>query len=388
MKLQKIFLLYLLAITSCKDEDNLSFHSGGTDLELAKVDSVYFFLDSVSSGRNVNSRLYEEDGKFLYTFLNKKNNSLYYYNFDSPNVLKKLTFEVEGENGVGVISSYHIENEDSIFLYNYGKGETLLVDSNSKILRKYLVSPGLNAVKSQVDSRRPLFKVGDRLFFNSWGSEKEYYKNTYFPETLFMSLNLRDSTMRYIISYPDSYKEGVWGVQFFQVYHDFNYVENKLILSFPIENDLFVYDLNSMTFNRSLLNIDERLNVEPLSTTSAKFVPDIMEEVRHQMGQSYYSLIKYDSISDIYIRVRNEKFDERFINKFSGTGSIIGSYTLIVLDKEFKTKGLVNIPSNSYYLGSMFFKEGKLHLEKVQNYDEDLLVFDVFDLSRLWKKGG
>jgi hypothetical protein len=53
------------------------------------------------------------------------------------------------------------------------------------------------------------------------------------------------------------------------------------------------------------------------------------------------------------------------------------------MDKDFNVFDSVDLPNNQYYLTSMFFKDGKLYLEKIQNYDEDLLVFDVFDLVGL-----
>jgi hypothetical protein len=386
MKYKNILILFLLVSASCKEDNKLISPLMDRDLILTKQDSVYFHLDSISTGRNANSSLYRDNGKLFYTFLNKKNNSLYFYNIESPNITKVIPFELEGENGVGNISSFHISNMDSIFLYNYGRGQTFLADSNSKILRKYFVNPEINAVKPQVDNRRPLVKMGNQLIFNSWGSEKEYYKNSYFPETLFMSLDLKESTKKYIISYPDSYKEAVWGVQFFQAYHEFNEKDNKLIISFPIENDLFVYDFEGLTLNAISTNTKRKLKIEPLSSTADKFVPDITEEVKHQMGQSYYTVIKYDSVNDIYVRVINESFDEKFINEFSGIGSVYGAYSLVFLDNKFQTIGMVSLPSNSYYLGSMFFEGGMMYLEKIQNYDEDLLVFDVFNFSWMREK--
>ncbi|GMQ26134.1 hypothetical protein Aoki45_28160 [Algoriphagus sp. oki45] len=99
------------------------------------------------------------------------------------------------------------------------------------------------------------------------------------------------------------------------------------------------------------------------------------------MRQDYYSFIKFDPTNNIYIRVLNKKFKDDFIESFSGLNSVFGEYSLVFLDKDFNFFDIVDLPNNQYYLTSMFFKDGKIYLEKIQNYDEDLLVFDLDGLQ-------
>jgi hypothetical protein len=379
MRIYHLIWLFIIGF-SCKERTE-NFH--GSSLTLNKIDSIYFELDSFSTSRNLSSQLISTDTSTLFSFLNSKNNSIYFYNLNSGKMENKLAFDVQGKSGVGRISSYLFNSMDSIFLYSYGRARLYLVNSKNEILNSYFVDGDQMSVRPEVNSTRPLFTINDELIFNSWGSQKEYYNNNSFAENAFMFLNISNSEKKYRISYPDAYKGAIWGVQLFQIYHDFNYKDRLLVLSFSADNDLTAYDVRSGKYKRIKVNGIQDLSVQPLSYSSEKISPDISEEVKHQMGQTYYSFIKFDSINNIYVRVINHKFDDRFIEKFSGLESVFGGYSLLVLDREFNFLDQIQLPEGNYYLGSMFFWKGKLYLEKIQNYDEDILVFDVFVFNGL-----
>ncbi|PZV83571.1 uncharacterized protein DUF4221 [Algoriphagus aquaeductus] len=295
----------------------------------------------------------------------------------------KIAFEVNGKDAIGKLSNYYWLNKDSIFLYSYGSAKFSIVDSEGFVKKGYFIDNGKNAVRPEIDSSRPLFRFGSKIGFNCWGSEKEYYNNSSFDENAFMFFDLKNEEKQYRISYPDVYKGAIWGVQFFQFYHEFNAIDDLLVLSFPIDNDLTIYDLRNNQIRRVSTEVGRKINVEPLSYKTGKIAPDIIDEVKHQMRQDYYSFIKFDPTNNIYVRVLNKKFNNDFIDSFSGLNSVFGEYSLVFLDKDFKIFDSIDLPNNQYFLTSLFFIDGKLYLEKIQNYDEDLLVFDVFDLYGL-----
>lgn len=371
---------------SCRSEvsqDSIIFQQ---KIELNKIDSVFFDLDTMSTSRNNSSQVISFNGESYFSFLNKKNNSIYFYSLNSGKLVKKFTFPLNGIDGVGKISHYFLSSFDSVFLYSYGAAKLSLVDSTGEVISNYNIEGDYQAVRPEVNSSRPIFKVKSLLGFNSWGSEKEYYNNDKFPEKSFMFLDVHQGEKKYFISYPDVYKGAIWGVQFYQFYHDVNYKDNKLILSFPIENDLTIFDLESYKTYKVNSNLKKNLQVKPLSYRKGKIVPELTEEVKHQMRQDYYSLIKYDSVNSIYARVVNKRFDENYISSFSGLYSIFGDYSIIFLNSEFQFIGQIDDLKNRYYITSMFFLNGKLYLEQLQNYNEDILVFDIFDINFLSEK--
>lgn len=383
MKSIYLFILGCGLLVSCKNEKVESSYFQGNRVSLIKNDSIYFQLDSLSTSRNSSTQIVELDNDYYFSFLNKKNNSIYLYDLSSLDFINKITFEANGKEAIGKLSNYYWLSKDSIFLYSYGSAKFTIVDSVGIVKRGYHIDNGGSAVRPELDSSRPLFQFGNKVGFNCWGSEKEYYNNSEFDENAFMFFDLENEEKQYRISYPDAYKGAIWGVQFFQFYHDFNKIDNLLVLSFPIDNDLTIYDLKNNQVRRVSSNGGGRVNVEPLSYKTGKIAPDIIDEVKHQMRQDYYSFIKFDPTNNIYIRILNKKFNDDFIESFSGLNSVFGEYSLVFLDKDFNIFDIVDLPNNQYYLTSMFFKDGELYLEKIQNYDEDLLVFDVFDLDGL-----
>ena len=371
---------------SCRSEvsqDSIIFQQ---KIELNKIDSVFFDLDTLSTSRNNSSQVISFNGESYFSFLNKKNNSIYFYSLNSGKLVKKFTFPLNGIDGVGKISHYFLGSFDSVFLYSYGAAKLSLVDSTGEVISNYNIEGDYQAVRPEVNSSRPIFKVKSLLGFNSWGSEKEYYNNDKFPEKYFMFLDVHQGEKKYFISYPDVYKGAIWGVQFYQFYHDVNYKDNKLVLSFPIDNDLTIFDLETYKTYKVNSNLKKNLQVKPLSYRKGKIVPELTEEVKHQMRQDYYSLIKYDSVNSIYARVVNKRFDENYISSFSGLNSIFGDYSIIFLNSEFQFIGQIDDLKNRYYITSMFFLNGKLYLEQLQNYNEDILVFDIFDINFLSEK--
>lgn len=349
----------------------------GNLYKLEMLDSVIFELDSLSAGRNSESRVYIFDNVKYFSFLNKKNNSIYFYKFNKPEVDKVVSFPQEGENGVGKISSFYIESLDSVFLYSYGTAGLYLLDSNNVILNKYFVDDEGIGVRPEVNGRRPMFKVKDEIILNSWGSQKEYYNNQEFPEVSYTFLNIKDSTKVYKVSYPDSYKNAIWGMQFFPIFHDYNPIDSLMVVSYPIDNDIYIFDFKTYKYKKALVYGGDKLSVQPLSYNPGKFVPDIIEEIKHQMSQRYYSSIKYDKQKQLYYRIIEEPFDQEYIDNFSGNLSFSGSYSIVVLSSDFKFKDMFSLPKNKYFIGSMFVDDGKLYIEKIQE-DENFIVFDVF----------
>jgi hypothetical protein len=375
-----IFIALLIIFGSCQMNKKERVPFEGEIKKLERVDSVIFELDSLSAVRNSETRVYEFEGEKYFTFLNKKNNSMYFYQFENGRINRKMTFEREGINGVGNISSYFIDSLDSIYLYSYGAARLYLVDSNEVVLNKYFVNDEGVGVRPEVNGRRPLFKVGDNIVLNSWGSQKEYYNNKDFPEVSFTFLNINDSSKNYKISYPDTYKNAIWGMQFYQIYHDYNPKDSLMVISFPIDNDLYIYDFKSHKYEKVSVSNGLNLSVEPLSYNSGKFVPHIIEEAKHQMSQRYYSSIKFDEKNNLYYRLIEEPYDQKYIDEFSGNFTNYGANSIQILDNQFKVVDVILLPENTYFMGSMFIKNGKIYVEKIQN-NEDLLVFDVLEVK-------
>lgn len=376
-----IFIVLLSFTISCIHKEKGIDYFNGDKLSLIKVDSIHFKLDSMSNSRNPHSFFHKWNGKEVFSFLNQNNNSIYIYDIQTAELIENLKFSIEGPDGVGKLSSYYISNEDSLYLYSYGQALLSIANSNRKIFKRINIESDLMSVRPEVNSSRPLGIISKNLIFNSWGSEREYYNNDTFPENSFLFLNLDSYLKSYQIAYPDTYKGSIWGVQFFQIYHDFNFNDSLLILSYPIDNSLYVYDFKTGNLEKKLKNNYLNLNVNPLSDRLGKFTVDILEEVNHLMMQEYYSFIKYDSYNNMYYRVINHPVPKVTIESGDELKKSFGPFSVLIFDSEFNFKDIIKFPPYEYYIQSIFFHDGKIYIEKIQTYNEDLLVFDVFKLK-------
>jgi len=378
-----LFIVLLFSTIACVKKENGSDYFVGNKHSLVKIDSIYFKLDSMSNSRNSNSFFSKWNGKEVFSFLNQNNNSIYIYDIESAELIENLKFSIEGPDGVGKLTSYYLSNEDSLFLYSYGQALLSIVNSNKTVLKRINMESDLMSVRPEVNSSRPLGIISNNLIFNSWGSEREYYNNDTFPENSFLFLKLDNYLKSYQIAYPDTYMGSIWGVQFFQIYHDFNINDSLLVLSYPIDNSIYVYDFKTGNLEKKLKNNYLNLKVNPLSDRVGKFTVDILEEVNHLMKQEYYSLIKYDPYNNLYFRVINHPVPQAVIESGDELKKAFGPFSILILDNEFNYKDIIKFPPYEYYMQSVFFNDGKIYIKKIQTDNEDVLVFDIFELNQL-----
>lgn len=98
----KISFPLLIALTFCNsNQTNTNLVSNTGSYILEKHNGVKFKLDSVTSFKH-NCTLLIDDKRWA--LLNETNNSLYLYSIEDGNILKKISYAVEGPDGVGKLN--------------------------------------------------------------------------------------------------------------------------------------------------------------------------------------------------------------------------------------------------------------------------------------------
>lgn len=350
------------------------------EISFRQVDVMQFKLDDESSGRSGYYNFIDFEGAKLLTFLNKKNNSIYLYSLEDQSLIQKLQFEKTGPNGVGEISGYLIENEDSIYVYSYNGRRVSLLNKNLEVVKGYSVISKEREVNPQIGSLRKMYNVGGNLILNSWGSQKEYYKNESYPKSILTFLNLENGELEHDVSYPAKYTEGVWGVQLHEVYHDLKTGTNELVLNFPIDDKIYIYDIEKGILKSHNVKNNNPLIISPLSKSEDKISIDLMTELKTIKSQNTYYFVKYLNEIDTYIRVINKKIPEEDLNSSDPFKLSFGESIFQFINKDFELIGEVNF-GKSHFLPSMFYQNGYIFIEKFQTENEDALEFDMFNLS-------
>ncbi|MGW8121872.1 DUF4221 family protein [Roseivirga echinicomitans] len=126
-----LFITFSL-IYSCSysnmGEENPSF-------KLNLIETKIFTLDNETPPYNADYQLTENGKKRTLSFLNARNKTLYFYDYDSRELINKIPFETVGPNGVGeVLRSYYYHNQDSIFVQAFQHAKFYLFNIEAKNL--------------------------------------------------------------------------------------------------------------------------------------------------------------------------------------------------------------------------------------------------------------
>lgn len=373
-----LFVISLICLLnfSCSENENKKL----LPVKFEKNKTISFKLDSETTGRSNYYDLTKKDGINYLTFLNKYNNSIYFYNLEDQRFEKKIQFEKTGPNGVNELSGFLIQSEDSIFVYSYKGRKISLLNKDLEVVKRYSIISNEMEVNPQVNSIRKIYKINNNLILNSWGSQREYYKNDNFPNSILTFLDLDNGKLSYDVTYPEKYTEGIWGVQLYQVFHDLNKSRNELILSFPIDDKIYIYDIENKSIKSEKVKNDIPLFINPLSKSKEKISIDLMSELKTIKSQKTYYFIRYINELEIYIRIINKEISEEDLNSGDPFKISFGESTIQFINKDFELISEAQL-DKTYFLPSIFYYNGNIYIEKMQTKNEDLLDFDIYDLS-------
>jgi hypothetical protein len=227
-----------------------------------------------------------------------------------------------------------------------------------------------------ISGNQPIMKRGDFLFLNNWGSQREYYRNKDYPESLLAKINLTKNEINYEFSYPEIYSTGVWGMQLHVMYNTINPLTSEIILGFPIDD--YIYVLKDGEFEKYRQGSKYFEGVNPLSTKSRINAPPPKMEVHNERVQSTYRTIHFDPYNQIYMRVVYKPISEEILALNDPILSVFPKASLLILDNEFNKIGEVDFDNHNYWINNIFVNENGIHIMKMDFVNEDILTFDVF----------
>ncbi|EOZ91519.1 hypothetical protein A33Q_4587 [Indibacter alkaliphilus LW1] len=362
-----------------KNKDKES--SQKNSFEFERIGTKKFPLDSTTAGGGSNFQYVENEGKKLLCYLNTNQNTLIFYDYEQETLEYQLSIEKKGPNGVGEISGFLVHSTDSIFVYSNSGVRLYHLNQSGKIINIYdpkAKEDGL-IIRPYVSGSMPMMKRGKHIILNSWGSQKEYYNNDTYPESLLLRVNLETKEMDYGFSYPEIYTKGVWGMQLHVMYNMLNPETSEIVVGFPIDDHLYV--LGEGYVKKHPQGSKYFKGVVPLSTKSKISPPPPNQEVQNERSQTTYRTIHYDPYNEIYIRVVHKAISEEVLAMNDPVKSVFPKASLMIMDKEFKKLGEVDFDNNDYWINNIFINENGIHIMKMDFVNEDVLTFDVFDLK-------
>lgn len=394
MNIQSFFSYFLfLFLAGCSSDQvklvNKKQNSLESSVKLEVIIEKKFSLDNETAPKAQYTQLFESSDSVRYfTFLNKYNNTIYFYDYSTQRFFKKLEYKNRGPEAIQNISAYYIKSLDSIYLYCKPLPIVILVNDKGKVLQRIsLIGDRHNpkwffhypqyfplTVTPFIETSEELLLPG-QFMGSSTNFLIDFFKFT-------ARINLKTHNLSFSFLYPqDLYDPSYnWeGRLFTEIFAELHPDGNKLILSFPISHDLYIADLKSEEYQKVFAGSNFAGTISSIDRNPRK-TSDRMS-LDHFVLIDTYSTIKYDKYRKIYYRFLLNAIQKDSERSYWREKPV----TIIVMDENFNYLGETAIGKGEvewYWQNSFVTKEG-LNIEYIIRDNEDSLILKIFSLKNI-----
>ena len=329
----------------------------------------------------------EEGGVEYLTFSNSENRTILIYNM-SGELLKKVTFEAEGPNGIGMnLFGYYIKDFQHIYIPSANRSVIYETDTTgivkkvfdySKLVDGTLTVP---AYYTNHDDRQ-MFFVDNSLFIpqslnRTLGLESWIESSP--TAVLFDTINKK--TEKFPMLHPH---DKISSKEYNQFIADLSYSsilkDGKLIYSFTMEEELYIIDVEGKIKEKKLAKSRYVQDVAP-----RRLPNDFLSVVKKTCEMPSYGNIMYDEYRKVYYRFaypETELDTEVNHRKILHNGK--KEFSIIIMDESFNIIGETKFPPFTYVPHICFINAKGLFLCTShfmrEDYSDDWLRFQRIDL--------
>lgn len=323
-----------------------------------------------------------DEGAPILAFTNSYNNSIYFYDYENQEYIKKIKYEKEGQNGVSSMQAFLYLNDDSIFVYSYNTNILSLTNSDAKVLNNYMLyeapleMPEIINPSPYVQTSTPLKKIGDYIVCMGFISGETSYETTS-NRPVACIVDLNDETIKNMINYPKQYTKYNWGGGFTyrMPYYDVNN-NGEIVVSFAAEHDIHVYSILNSTENNYYAGSNK---IDKISSFDQPKDTPIDEDKAWYwyMTNASYENVLYDKYNNLYYRIARLPLNNFKIKEVGNKKPI----RVIILDENLNYKGEVGLDENKpFTLNNSFVTKEGLNIQ-VRTDDDDKLTFYVYSFK-------
>lgn len=374
-----------LLIMSCSNKKDSSCENQYSVIE-DKTNKIKVRHDSLSAPNNCTMvyKLENNNQAFIYS-LNRLHHSIDKY-ATTGSLLDRISLQKEGPNGVGLISNFFVKTPDSIFVISSRKHHVSIINSKGVLLRTYpylynnkeelgkgLISYGTYA--NQILVKNNVLYVGATPF------DDPTFKRFYDKGKAGLELDLVSGSVNSITFLPEqwlkNYEDGfVLTGQQTEVGYTYNAAENKCIISYKVDNEVYevdlltkqtvIHDAGSCFFDK----IQWYQKVKALSH-------DVEGEFKYYSKQPQYASIYYDQYQQMYYRFVAHP-NKAKQNDFDGKSWFI--YSIVILDKRLNKVG-ETLLQDGFQPNNVLITPKGIYLQQYQK-DDQYSYFNLFKIIK------
>ena len=361
-------------------EDKFTLKAAG-DITLPLDKQTGFYQSSV---------YYKElNGQKIYSFINRLNNSVYWFDLASQKQVKRIDLAVEGPHGVGPlqVADHLIDDDGNLLVYNTNSGLLFRVNQQGEILRKY----ALYDIKGETEasfpnpsSTRKMVLIGNDLYIPC---EILRRRTSYTDISALLKVDLESGEFNYQMQYPEAYNLGFWGAIFkFQPSLAYNPNTENFVVNFPVDPNLHLVTTEGDKLEKTYVGSKFIKTFGPLTSDikyGVRMDPNSADKrsEEYSLSHSDYSSIVYDPHNNLYYRyVANRPSIERL-----KLGDRAPEYSIIILNDKLKKLGEIRLDKKQYYASMSVVTPEGIVIPRLDLYgeNEDVLVFDILKLKTL-----
>ncbi|MEC7755608.1 MAG: hypothetical protein VYB44_16370 [Bacteroidota bacterium] len=390
--MKKILLpIIFLIVFSCEEQVKINLsEENHTKFErsamLSSCGFITFPLDKETGFRHRSMSIDSFDGNDYLSFINTLNNSIYIYEINAPNNLKKIELSKQGPDGVGGLSiaSHKLLSSDSIMLFNAMSANLFILDSKGQVIFKESLLD-YKTIKREPNPEpstlSPIIFKNNTVFMS--GSFDSYLTD-YSSSMTTISYNLETKELDFIIPLSEIYNSGYWGEQFkYNPSLTYSQKLDKLLVNYPIDPKISIVDFDGNKTDdfyevNSLINEIKPLREDIEYGLEKDHSIRDPEQYEYSLTNSDFRTIISDNYNDLfyriaYIRPSTEEFK---------LGQKMTNSAISIINSDFKKIGEKFFDSSKYDPSSILVcKEGILIARSdLYKTDEDNLTFELFKI--------
>lgn len=367
MRLLTITTLLYLLINSCTEQKAYDFYFNNTLEKKLALDSV-----TIQSGQ---TQYFEDDNNKWVVYLNDQINRLYFYDYSTC----KLDFIWKPKVKTVKLDGFQVINLDSIVCYSYHRDTVLIFNKDGNLTHSFSIKRMKNISKHppqiNITNVNPIFAFNKYFIFSGFIVD-EYVDEGKGERPVGIRFNSENKSIEYFMDYPPVYSKKNWGgAQFRFVYATCNPVEKKILFSFPVEKNIFEYNVYNSTIREII--VENNLGHKLLPYCDDKNYELSREEYETYFKKSNsFGPIYYDRFTNIYYRFIFLK-DKDY--KWVPMKDFPIKVKLFAYDKNFRI--IADTLLEDYNPARAFVSKDGLCLCK-ESKDEDNLAISIFNVKQ------